>query len=179
MTLKDKLTQSGIAPEAADLADLWAILHGEAARFELKKSEIGSEMASLLAFHEITRAKIANKLGWPESRLSKVLSGKENLTIKTIFEFCDAFGVEFDVIFRKLGGQRAPQLWENQALLRDIRRLHEDLGNSVQQAQAMLESAKAVNRLAFRKALTSQARFKPIDQQAANEPMNGSLSATA
>lgn len=50
----------------------------------------------------MTQKELADKLGWKTSRVSKVLHGTSNLTLKTIFDVCEALETDFDV---QIGGQ--------------------------------------------------------------------------
>lgn len=80
--------------------------------FDVKKDFLGAQMAALMTFSGKSRADLVSDLGWKKSRISSVLSGKCNLTIKTIWEFTSYFGLDFDVIFRTSDEQRPNQPWQ-------------------------------------------------------------------
>ena len=66
-------------------------------RFELKAQEVAVSLASAVVDSGITQKALADKLGWKTSRVSKVLHGGSNLTLKTLFDVCEALNIEFDI----------------------------------------------------------------------------------
>ena len=68
---------------------------------DLSKEKIASSLAALISYSGIKRKDLAKKLKWKESRLSKALSGRQNLTLKSITEITVALGYDFDIIFHK------------------------------------------------------------------------------
>jgi antitoxin component HigA of HigAB toxin-antitoxin module len=84
--------------------------------FDFKKHEIAAQLAALLSFANKTRSAIASELQWKKSRVSNVLSGRSNLTVKTVYEFCSSLGFDFDVTFRRPSESRPKQPWQGQAL---------------------------------------------------------------
>lgn len=79
-----------------ELSDLWqASLEDKDFRFELKAQEMAVELAAAVAEAGITHKQLAEKLGWKTSRVSKVLHGATNLTLKTLFELCEALELDF------------------------------------------------------------------------------------
>lgn len=83
---------------------------------DVKKTSIASDFCSLLYHVELSRTELANKLEWKKSRLSKVLSGNENLTIKTMVELSQAMGYDFDINFHLSEAHRCLQPWEQNLL---------------------------------------------------------------
>lgn len=51
-----------------------------------------NRMNALVAACGLSRAEIAERAGWKESYLSRILSGKQNLTLRTIARFEEAVG---------------------------------------------------------------------------------------
>lgn len=82
------------------------------APFEIKKDEIANNLLALMVFAQKNRSMLASDLGWKKSRMTSVLSGKGNPTIKTIWEFSSKLGYDFDVIFRHLNEKRPSQPWQ-------------------------------------------------------------------
>lgn len=80
--------------------------------FEIKKEEVAALLAALMIHSGANRATLVERLDWEKSRLSHVLSGKANPTIKTIYEFARSLGFDFDLVFRCDDGHRPPQPWE-------------------------------------------------------------------
>lgn len=80
--------------------------------FDLKKDFLGAQMAALVSFSGKSRTDLVGELGWKKSRVSNVLSGKCNLTIKSIWEFSSYLGFEFDVIFRRPSELPPRQPWQ-------------------------------------------------------------------
>ncbi|MDK1671247.1 helix-turn-helix transcriptional regulator [Moraxella osloensis] len=83
---------------------------------DVKKEAIASNFLALIHHCGIKKIDLAEKLGWEQSRLSKVLSGKENLTIKTMVELAVALDYDFNVIFSKPNEHRSLQPWESNLL---------------------------------------------------------------
>lgn len=79
---------------------------------DLKKDQIAAELAALMSFSGKSRSEMADCLNWEKSRVTRVLSGRANLTVKTIQEYCSALGYDFDVIFRLSTEDRAKQPWQ-------------------------------------------------------------------
>lgn len=83
-----------------ELAQLWEeSLQDQDFRFELKAQAVAVQLASTVAASGMTQKELADKLGWKASRVSKVLHGASNLTLKTMFQVCEALGIDFDVHF--------------------------------------------------------------------------------
>jgi len=82
------------------LADLW---QDDDMRFEAKAQSIAIALASAVHETGMTRAQLAEKLGWKPSRVTKILTGSENLTLRTIHQVCAAIGLEFDMVLRQPG----------------------------------------------------------------------------
>jgi transcriptional regulator with XRE-family HTH domain len=80
--------------------------------FCIKKDEVATNLSALLSFSGKNRSEISEHLVWKRSRTSRLLSGKENPTIKTIFAFCAAIGYEFSIVFNKPNEKRRNQPWE-------------------------------------------------------------------
>lgn len=86
-------------------------------RYEIEKSLIQIELTAnrlifLLKHSGLTRAELARKLGWKKSRVSKILSGDVNLTIKTITNISEALGYEFEVVFYNSNYPNPKQPWQ-------------------------------------------------------------------
>lgn len=80
--------------------------------FWIKKDEIAAQLLGLMAHEGKSRASLATELGWHKSRVTSVLSGKGNPTIKTIWEFCHKLNYDFDLVFRKPEEGRPDQPWD-------------------------------------------------------------------
>lgn len=79
---------------------------------EIKKTEVATHLAALMSYKGKTRSGLATELGWNKSRMTKVLSGRENLTIKTIWEFSSQLGLDFSVLFQELDLPKPKQPWQ-------------------------------------------------------------------
>lgn len=110
MKVKDKLQELGINANEADFSDILAALKTD--DLSIKKDEVGTNLAMLLAYSGTTRSELAGLLGWEKSRISRILSGMENLTLRTIHDVCKAIGYEFDVTFRREGTRKPMQPWQ-------------------------------------------------------------------
>ncbi|MEG8983054.1 helix-turn-helix transcriptional regulator, partial [Acinetobacter baumannii] len=78
----------------------------------VKMEQVASHLVGLLRHSNMTRSEIALQLGWKKSRVTKVLSGEENLTIKTISKISRLLGYDFDVIFHNKNYERPKQPWQ-------------------------------------------------------------------
>jgi len=77
----------------------------------IKMEQVASHLAGLLHHSKISRSELARELGWKKSRVTKVLSGDENLTIKTITTITHKLGYDFDVIFHNKNYDKPKQPW--------------------------------------------------------------------
>lgn len=68
-------------------------------RFELKAQKISVDLSSAVAKSGMSQKELADKLGWKTSRVSKVLHGGGNLTLRTLFEISEALKTDFDIQF--------------------------------------------------------------------------------
>lgn len=80
--------------------------------FDLKKEEVATQLAALMVHCNSNRSMLAERLDWKKSRLSQVLSGHGNPTVKTIFAFSRCLGFDFDLVFRGQDEIRPQQPWE-------------------------------------------------------------------
>lgn len=77
----------------------------------IKMEQVASHLIGLLRHCNISRSELARELGWKKSRVTKVLSGDENLTIKTITIITQKLGYDFDVIFHNKNYEKPKQPW--------------------------------------------------------------------
>lgn len=175
MKIKDKLAQSGIDAGKATIAQILSAI-GKPDSFEVKKSEVGVDLANLVSYVGVSHAEIAKRLGWKPSRVSRVLSGKENLTLRTVNEIVSSVDYEFDVIFRPHKYTKPSQPW--------VREQYEDYAelvakhcetrlmvakSKVQEAEAMLRTATEISRRMFQRNATGFSKFNCTKLVAANE----------
>lgn len=114
------------------LADLWQeSMQDEDFRFELKAQEIAVGLASAVAASGMTQKALADQLGWRTSRVSKVLHGASNLTLKTLFDVCEALNIEIDISFDRVGTQ------QKEVAVTKLKHL---------EIEAMLQTAQELNR---------------------------------
>lgn len=97
--------------EVGDLIDMFADLE-PIDSFDVKKDEVAANLAALLALTGITRSEFAEKACWKKSRVTNVLSGKSNPTLRTVWEFCSRLGYDFDIVFRLFDEKRPSQPWQ-------------------------------------------------------------------
>lgn len=94
-----------------DLRSLWADFDKRELDLDSKKIKIAVDMAALLVQAGVSRKQLSDILGWKPSRVTKVLSGRENLTIETILTFVRALSKDFDIVFRNIAEREATQSW--------------------------------------------------------------------
>ncbi|REG60848.1 helix-turn-helix protein [Paraburkholderia sp. BL6669N2] len=95
-----------------------ALLLAEAAQaedfdFELKAQEVAVNLSSLMMHAGWTRADLARSLDWKPARVSKVLGGKENLTLRTLYAIFKVLGYTFDVVPRAESERAPTQPWQH------------------------------------------------------------------
>lgn len=67
---------------------------------------IVDEVTWYMREHKVTRAELAQTMGVSPGRVSQILSGDENLTLRTLGSVIDALGAEIDLTLRS----REPRL---------------------------------------------------------------------
>ena len=136
---------------AAMLDEIWSDADF---KFDIKAQEVATDLACALDEAGMTRAQLCEKLEWKPSRMSKILGGGANLTLRTLYQFCEAMGLEFDVILRQPQQARAAmsQPWEASHLQHDIRRLHREAEHKNVQSRVLLETALQINKNAWQRA---------------------------
>lgn len=90
----------------------------------IQMESIATDLVFLLKHSGLSRSQLASKLDWKKSRVTKVLSGDENLTIKTITSVAECLGYGFDVIFYNEDYDQPKQPWtidrENKAVQPEV-----------------------------------------------------------
>jgi len=78
---------------------------------DIQMEVVAADLSMLLVHANCSRSQLATNLGYKKSRISRVLSGDENLTLKTLTKVTDALGYTFDVIFHNKNYDRPKQPW--------------------------------------------------------------------
>lgn len=118
------------------LADLWQEAGtDDDFRFEIKAQDIAVDLARAVTEFGMSRAQLAEKLDWKPSRVSRILSGSSNLTLRTIHQLTEAIGLEFDMILRLPSQQRAPQPWESAEQVANIQCLHDHVRDHIKHSK--------------------------------------------
>ncbi|EEY78937.1 DNA-binding helix-turn-helix protein [Acinetobacter calcoaceticus RUH2202] len=78
----------------------------------IKMEQVASHLVGLLRHNKISRSELAQKLGWSKGRVTKVLSGDVNLTIKTITTITQKLGYDFEVVFHNKNYEKPKQPWQ-------------------------------------------------------------------
>ena len=63
------------------------------------------EVTWFMSEHKISRADLAQSMGVSPGRVSQILSGDENLTLRTLSSVTSALGAEFEVNLHAVDGQ--------------------------------------------------------------------------
>lgn len=87
----------------------------------MQMETIASDLVFLLKHSGLSRSDLASQLGWNKSRITKVLSGDENLTIKTITSIAEGLGYGFDVVFYNENYDQPKQPWHIDKLNKSVR----------------------------------------------------------
>jgi len=145
------------APELRkpDLEDLWN--DADDARdwwLENKRQDVAITLTGMLDERQITFADLGRRLNWKRSRVSRALSGRENLTLNTIAEIVRAADLDFDLLVRFRGASRALQPWErssmDNAALSQAETLLEYAEDLCAKTKAMHSTAETIVKRAFR-----------------------------
>ena len=145
------------ASSSVDMASIWAeSMSDDDFSFDIKAQSVSIDLVRAISELGFSQADIANKLGWSPSRVSRVLHGSSNLTLRTLHDFASALDLEFDVIFRKIGENRAPQPWDSVVMLesaavvcKQIEDLHKTVKDNLSKSEVILETARQLNRRAW------------------------------
>ena len=78
---------------------------------EIQMELVASSLVSLLKHNGSSRAQLAGKLDCKRNRVTRILSGDENLTLKTITSVAEALGYAFDVVFYNKDYPKPKQPW--------------------------------------------------------------------
>lgn len=157
MMKTSKVKKTSATQVKVSMAALWqeSMADGDF-RFEIKAQSVAVDLVRAISELGLTQAQIAEKLGWKASRVSRVLHSAPNVTLRTLYDFATALGLEFDVIYRRAGQRRAPQPWETQAMLDDalivcrkIDSLHDSAQANLTNSKAMLDTACQLVRRAW------------------------------
>ncbi|BAK10837.1 hypothetical protein PAJ_0757 [Pantoea ananatis AJ13355] len=153
-----------------DMASLWAeAMHSDDFRFEQKAQAVAIDLAKAVALKEISQAELACKLGWQASRVSKVLHGATNITLKTLFLITEALEMDFEVYIKDRNTDfHANSLDDHKMLLKCIMDMHDQSENILRQSKdclneskVILETAKNVNDRVWKNmAKTTKNNFK-------------------
>jgi len=73
---------------------------------------VAADLTVLLAQAGLSRAQLAERLGWSQDKVAQVLAGESPLTLETVFAVAQSLGYTFDVVLRKKEAPRVPQPWE-------------------------------------------------------------------
>lgn len=71
-----------------------------------KLAEVAADLRILLADAGLSQRELAARLALSDQALSKKLSGT-NLTLGALFDYCEALGKDFDIVFRDKGARHA------------------------------------------------------------------------
>lgn len=146
---------------AATMAELWAKASEDPDfLFQLKAQDVAVTLARAVAEAGLTQAQLAKKLGWKPSRVSHVLSGAGNLTLRTLFDICTVLRFELDVVLRAPHVQRSPQAWETRMLLNDAHLFNQTAQDNMHVSELLLETARQLNRRGW------QSANRPLPQPA-------------
>ncbi|MDR6538870.1 helix-turn-helix transcriptional regulator [Variovorax soli] len=80
--------------------------------FDYKKMAIASCLNAAMVSKMTTRSMLAEQLGWSKSYMTRFLSGKANLTLRTIHEFTSALGYDVDLAIHDAGTAGPLQPWQ-------------------------------------------------------------------
>jgi transcriptional regulator with XRE-family HTH domain len=74
---------------------------------ELLYGEVVEHLRAITGSQNLTQREVAHRLGVSEARMSRIFSGRENLTLKTLADLGWALGMAFEVVPRPLADRTA------------------------------------------------------------------------
>ncbi len=77
----------------------------------MQMESVATDLVFLLKHSGLSRSELASKLDCKRSRVTRILSGDENLTIKTITSIAECLGYGFDVVFYNENYDQPKQPW--------------------------------------------------------------------
>ncbi|MCI3877704.1 helix-turn-helix domain-containing protein [Acinetobacter higginsii] len=77
----------------------------------IKKEQIAASLVGLMKHKGLNRVGLATALGWNKSRVSRLLSGDENLTVKTLTNVVHKLGYDFELVYFNKNYERPKQPW--------------------------------------------------------------------
>lgn len=138
-------------PRKLDISDFWGAEENESDSWlENKREDLAITLTGMLENCNISFADLARQLDWKPSRVSRALSGRENLTIKTIAEIVRAADYDFDLVIRPKNSVRAFQPWEQDGIRYVISEQLRTCETLVERARAMFHTAEQISRRTFR-----------------------------
>lgn len=78
---------------------------------DIQKEMVAADLSMLLVHSDCSRSQLASVLEYKKSRISRILSGDENLTLKTLTKVANALGYTFDVVFYNNDYPKPNQPW--------------------------------------------------------------------
>lgn len=143
-----------------NLSDLWDDEINEHAEWlKNKREDTAITLSGTLHAANLSRAELARILDWKPSRVSRILSGHENLTINTLSEIIGATGLDFDILVRPRNECRAFQPWEQASISTELSDLRAQLLSKLDEAKStchkaemVLTTATSISRALFRRA---------------------------
>lgn len=160
-----------------DLVDLWDD-EGDSHEYWLanKRDDIAIVLTGMLEDRSMSFADLARALNWKPSRVSRALSGRENLTVNTIAEIVGAADYDFDILIRPKSARRAYQPWEEQQMGCELFERLLICENLVEEVRAMHETAVSVVEHSLRNRMRQNQYVAPAEQtDAANEDYHDEL----
>ena len=96
--------------------------------FFAKRNAVANELLALISHENISRKQLSENLEWAPSRLSKVLSGEQNLTVKTITAISLSLGYDFSIYFHKIHKKEMVQPWEKTTEIANLSKINIVIG---------------------------------------------------
>ena len=78
-------------------------------QFDYLMVAVGEAIAARMAEMELTGAALADRLGVSRARVSQILSGADNLTLKSLVTVATALGLEVHIDFRRPRSEALPR----------------------------------------------------------------------
>ena len=175
--IKTQTREAAVASRKFDLADLWGDEDdGRDWWLESKREDVAITLTGMLDNRKISFAELSRRLDWKPSRVSRALSGRENLTINTIAAIVRAAEFDLDLVVRPKSALRVFQPWEEDALRCDLLERIQVFETLVAKTKIMFQTAEQVTRRAFRNPPREEIYATlTVDADAANDDVHAEL----
>ncbi|NNH20918.1 Predicted transcription regulator containing HTH domain [Bordetella trematum] len=134
--------------------------------FDVRAERLCVDLIRALHHQDMTQSDLASILDWTKGRVSKVLHGHTNLTLRTLHTLVTAMNLDFDIVFRSKEDAACRQPWHEREAdtyktrVAAVHAMEATMRQKLAECSMLLASAKQVNQAAWRRTDVQQAAKK-------------------